>query len=231
MLEVGVKERVLYQGVYTVLNRADAPLAVDIEAVDWLERYKSRDETVSPEEWITFKETSFILQPGEIKEVSYDILIPMEMTGEQVAQVFFAFGPADQVGQESFKARIGAILYIGRFDEVSFDVIVDEVKLRQTKTIDGAYDVKANVTLTNNSSVHVRPSGTVRLKMDDVVVAELTMDKKKGIYDHMQDSVEAVGKGVQLEEGTYEVEVELDCGMYEQENTVQYNTTWIVENL
>ncbi len=210
--EISIEKGGIYEGSYIVSNSSGEELEISIEPVDWRKKYLKLDNNVEVREWLSFEEYSFILKPGEIREVFYEAKAIGKIKNEQVAQVFFAFSRKNQ--NKAFRTRLGVIFYLSVKGNEKLKAKIKRVKISVSKNDDKSKNIYASVEIRNKGNIHIRPHGIVRITKYGDEVERIVIKKGKGIYPKRSDKIGSGIKNVNLPSGVYRAEIEIDCSMY-----------------
>jgi hypothetical protein len=207
-------------GVYTVTNKSADPLVVNIQAVDWLERYLKQEGTLHPDEWLSFSEMSFTLDAAEVKKIPYTVTVPKDLKGEQAAQVYFEFNNPEAA--QSMRTRLGVIFYLAPHDALSLQASIEDFIFDVSKKEDAgdSYSVAFRVRVKNLGDVHIRPFGKIRMQREGHDIVILQINPERGIYAGREEVLSAFVKDVPLLPGEYDVIAEIECGMYGKNNLI-----------
>jgi len=223
MTEMSLKPGQVYEGLYKVENRGQEDVLVTIETVDWLHYYLGRPSTLQVDTWLHFEETEFTLGPGRIKDVAFKAHVPQGMKSEQTAQIFFAYRIPGQEG--GIRTRLGVIYYLGVKGKERIRAKIESVGYKFLEQSDGNYEGIFNIKVNNKGTIHIRPSGVIRLYRYGDEAACIPFKRKKGIYAAITDMITVREKNLQLKKGKYKYKIELDCSMYDIDKKIKKKGT------
>jgi hypothetical protein len=207
-------------GEYTVINKGEEPVIVTIEPVDWLKRYLKKKDTISPEEWLSFEETTYELGPAEVKKIPYTVTVPENMKSEEAAQVYFSF--MGKSGEQALRTRLGVIFYLAATNKVKIKADIEDFffEAKPTPEKENFYNVNFRVSIKNEGNVHIRPFGAVKIQQDKVDIVVLKINPERGIYAGDSDNIQAYVEEVPLAPGEYTVLAEIHCDMYGEQEII-----------
>ena len=105
-----IKPGETYDGSFFVTNEAEKAISVRVFAEDWTEMSKNK-RVRDFEGWLTLEEKQIIIESSKTKQVKYQILLPEDIAGEKLAQVYFQ--PSYNDGTKStIKTRTGVLVVV-----------------------------------------------------------------------------------------------------------------------
>jgi len=140
-------------GSFRVANGGEETVRVEVEIEDWL-KVRTGKSPIDVGAWFFIDEPAFDLEPKEIKNIGYQIIVPEDVEGELVAMVFFS---SIAIGEGSLKlgSRFGVSVYVGVEGTTVLDAEIKDIKYSNEKL---------TIFLSNTGNIHVRPNGTVYIR-------------------------------------------------------------------
>ncbi len=201
-MNAGEKE----SGFYTVQNKGDAKLKVNVEPVDWAYGVEGERE---PIDWLSVDPKEFVLKPGEEKKVRYRVKTNKSDTGEKRTQVFFVSQPLG--GESPLVSRLGTIVYVAIEGTEILEASIVGVKvdsLSSVPEVDKPDKLRFDVSILNLGNCHIVPEGRVVIKND----AGRSVDQIKitggwGLLPQETHGYQALKAGIYLKPGDYTADV------------------------
>ena len=161
--------------------------------------------------WITYEETSLVVQPGESKTLHFTVHFPKDAhPGSHIASVFLSDKPSDIQGSgSSIGFQIGSIINLRVAGE-----IVENTQIREfytTKTVYGSTPVGFTIRLENLGNVLSRPRGLIDVtNIFGKKVTSLTVnDNAAGVFPKATREFSVDWKPTDVQLGRYEAVVAL----------------------
>jgi hypothetical protein len=220
-------------GVYTVTNEGEEAVQVKVEIEDWL-KLKTGEEGLPLEEWLSVSPIEFTLEPGEVKQVTYDIHPPSDYTRELIAMVFFS---TTQRYENAFNitGRIGVSIYAVNEGAINLSCTIESLNIirRERYNSEGelaSAPIAFQVTFVNTGDVHVRPIGTITITSDDGTEYAVNVPKNFPIYQGQNGTYMIRWKKIDVAPGHYRGIVNLTYGyVYNINKTLQHEFSFTVK--
>lgn len=197
-------------GSFLVENDGEAPMDVHVEPEDW-SGGAGGDRGSVP--WLTVRQAQFTAKPGERLEVTYQIRVPEEASGELRAQVFFS-SQAAEAG--SPRARLGVIIYVAIEGTVQIAGEIAQVRAfyaPSTPEVTQPDRLEVVIGVRNRGNTHVVPTGhVVVLDAAGQAVARVPVQSGWGLLSGEEDSYRAIGYDIHLKPGAHRLEVTIVLG-------------------
>jgi len=214
-IEIVVSQGSETKGIYTVVNDADTPAHVKVEAEDW---FKTRLGKIGipVEQWLKIEYTEFDIEPKGTKQVEYVITPPQDQKGELAAMVFF--GTTSPKGGLSITSRFGVSIYAAIENTIRLDCSIKDFSVvRNVNSAEKETDLKSKglvfgIVVENNSNVHIRPTGNIEITGENGDKYDVKVERGFPVYPG-----KSLGYGIpwdkkDLTPGKYNANVILDCG-------------------
>jgi len=214
---------------YYVQNETENPLHVSVEPESWygsIYDYKG----LQAKDWIKAEPAEFDIKPKEIKKIAVKIKVPTNMSGELVAQIFFAslMPGSDNTAGAGIQSRVGAILYVAIKDTEKVKAKIESINVSET-IAKGNKEVAIKVTVANEGNIHILPeSGRVLVKSEESEqVVQLPLLTKQEILPKRNFTYTAIWNNPVVKEGKYTVFCEIKYGkMYGREKTAKLESSF-----
>ena len=199
-------------GVFTVENAGQTPVHVLVEPEDWSGGVSGPRQQV---DWLTVKPAALTLGPGRRSKVKYRIRVPRDASGELRVQVFFT---TEESGANQVKARsrLGTIIYVAIRGTEEVRAEIADMTWTYTASTPGIAKpdrFEVVTAIANHGNVHVVPEGWILLEDGDgQTLHRLTLESGWGLLPAEQETYRAVGSGVYLKPGHYQLEAHVIVG-------------------
>lgn len=199
-------------GFFVLENRGEEPLDVDVAGEDWSGGISG---TRGPVPWLTLKPTHLRLRAGKQSRVKYVVRIPKGSSGELRTQIFFSMEQSEPGGLP-MRSRLGTILYVTIEGTEHVDGAVTAVQGYYTAATPGVREpdrLEVVIKLHNRGNVHIVPEGEVIIRDDQSRVVEtLRLQSGWGLLPNEEDAYRAIGHGISLKPGRYQLEISVRIG-------------------
>ncbi len=199
------------EGVYSVYNTGDKPLAVEVYFKDHFKMDENKD--IFAKDWLSCEEMKFTLKAEEKKDIKFRARVPQEAFAEIMGMIYFC--AASSTGS-TIKMSYGVPVYIRIKDTAVTKAQLDSFKIEKVvetpKEIPHFY--RARLLLENKGNVHLRPKIKVRLLQDGEFVKTILFPFGKPVFpgnSHNYQTSWNVG------------EFEISPGIYKAESEVAFN--------
>jgi len=181
IFELNLKRGQVFQSKITIWNKSN--IAIPLEAVmtsftaaDELGRIQFEKGDIA--DWFKIEKPGFILKPGEVREVNFQISVPKNAKEKGYYQVIL-FKP--KLSSQYFKEgetrtipQIGVLFLIsvGEKGKANFEIVEFGIseksrikpleKLTRTVLVDGSY-IPFILRVKNNDIYHIKPSGSLKI--------------------------------------------------------------------
>lgn len=145
------------------------------------QQFLSPSDTSGLPNWISFDRPSFMLRPGESRQLPYTIAIPKDATpGGYYAVVFFSnVPPGTAATNVSVGARTGLLFFVTVNGQLNATLRLNDFALETPPQID-RLPASFRVLLQNIGNVHAVPEGTVTVRnMFGSTVARIPLNEMK----------------------------------------------------
>lgn len=97
------------KGSYMVRNETEEEVLVTPETKEWFVLPENKEQGFTIEKWLSVKSTSFVLKPGESKQVHFQVNVPKGAVGELMGMVSYLMEGEEKV----IKKRFSLAVYVG----------------------------------------------------------------------------------------------------------------------
>lgn len=195
------------QGSYFVYNVGKEPTHVTVGPRDWFVLKENKD--ISVDSWLKITPQELDLEPGERKEVKYEVAVPTKAIGELVAMISF-------VPQAEEESAINVVFSVSLYVMIEGTEIlkgeISKVDIRRWES-EGSSDLRLAVLVENRGNVHLRPKGKIVIeerKGKEIKEVELTYGWP--VYPGKNRAYFGDWKGASLKSGKYEATATVDYG-------------------
>ncbi|MCK4462835.1 MAG: hypothetical protein KAU58_00820 [Candidatus Omnitrophica bacterium] len=215
---------------YYVQNETDKPIHVVVEPENWFrDAYLYKDLAI--EDWIKLDTYEFDLEPKEIKKLKLTIKVPVDVTGELVAQIFFtsaAGGGKSKVG--AVRARLGAVLYVAIKGTEKIDAEIENIFVSKITT-QGKEALQIKVRVRNKGNVHLRPKGKVLIEdRKGEKIGEFTLLYGRAVLPRKHFDYHAFWEEPELKKGKYSVQATINYGkIFNVEKDAAFEKSFVVD--
>lgn len=142
-------------GYFTVVNNFKQETEVTVH----LENIARYGERIEIKEWLNVIPEEFLLKPGEVKEIKYEIKVATGIRGALTGRVFFAsINP--EPGSLRIGTRIGIPVYVIIEGTENLDGEIEKITIRKDSE-KGKEGIRFMIVVKNEGNVHFRPRGKV----------------------------------------------------------------------
>ncbi|GEM_PF-2981624 len=232
LLKPGEKSEVVFE----VANTWDYDVRVNTEAVNWTVRMVGQEGGREDDvyEWLDFGEyRTFVVPKNSLSKLTCDITAPKDFQGEQIAQVYFEYGPANPTGEEAEVAkvvgqRIGLLLCLGAKggEKLDANMKIEDVLVGVDEQ--GKDEVAVVYTVRNKGNIHLRPRGSVIIKQGEKIVKEESLGPIQGLFPGEARTYKTPVK-IKLPPGKYRAEARLKALSYNLEKKLENSKKFSVK--
>ncbi len=143
-----------YKNKFTIKNPDKTKAIVNIE---W------NDRTIDPltKDWLKLSTTTLEVGPEETVDLTYEINIPDNSSGEYNAWVSFTGKPVASLMGAAIALRVSIPIYVAVSGTEQYDYEISSVKITNSKKTEFKFKLK------NTGNVHIRPTGTLSITSID----------------------------------------------------------------
>jgi hypothetical protein len=195
------------QGSYFVYNVGKGPTHITVAPRDWF--VLKENKGINADSWLRITPQELDLEPGERKEVKYEVAVPTRAIGELVAMISF-------VPQAEEESMINVVFSVSLYVMIEGTEIlkgeVSKVDIRRWEK-EGSSDLRFGVLVKNKGNVHLRPKGKIVIeerKGKEIKEVELTYGWP--VYPGKNRAYFADWKGASLKSGKYKATATVDYG-------------------
>jgi len=210
------------QGSYFVYNVGKEPTHVTVAPRDWFVLKENRG--INADSWLKISPRELDLEPGERKEVKYEVAVPTRAIGELVAMISF-------VPRAEEESMINVVFSVSLYVMIEGTEIlkgeISKVDIRRWKK-EGSSDLRLAVLVENRGNVHLRPKGKIVIedrKGKEIKEVELTYGWP--VYPGKNRAYFGDWKGVSLKSGKYKATATIDYG--DPENILKKTVSFKVD--
>lgn len=143
------------QGSYFVYNVGKEPTHVTVAARDWFVLKENRG--INVDSWLNITPQELDLEPGERKEIKYEVVVPARAIGELVAMISF-------VPRAEEESMINVVFSVSLYVMIEGTEIlkgeISKVDIRKWER-EGSSELRFGVVVENRGNVHLRPKGKI----------------------------------------------------------------------
>ena len=220
--EIKASPRKETQGSYFVHNVGKEPTHVTVAPRDWFVLKENRG--ISVDSWLRITPQELDLEPGERKEVKYEVAVPTRAIGELVAMISF-------VPQAEEESMINVVFSVSLYVMIEGTEIlkgeISKVDIRRWEK-EGSSDLRFGVVVNNKGNVHLRPKGKIVIeerKGKEIKEVELTYGWP--VYPGKNRAYFGDWKGASLKSGKYKATATVDYG--DPENILKKTVSFEVD--
>ena len=217
-------------GVYSVVNESSESVRVVVQPEEW-PRSATPKNDLSVEKWLTVTPMEFDLAPQERKEVQFTINPPSGHGGELSAMIFFATTSPE--GMLNITTRNGVSLYAAFADTICLGCSITDIHVDkfEQKTDSGMVDrgVVFTIDVENKSNVHIRPTGSIVITVEDGSKHDLDIERGFPAYAGGKASYQVLWDKKDVTQGKCEALITLDYGkLYKLDKKIEKKVDFIV---
>jgi len=195
------------QGGYFVYNVGKEPTHVTVGPRDWFVLEENRG--IKVDSWLKIMPQELDLEPGERKEVKYEVAVPTGAIGELVAMISF-------VPQAEEESTINVVFSVSLYVMIEGTEIlrgeISKVDIRRWES-EGSSDLRLAVLVENRGNVHLRPKGKIVIEdMKGKEIKEVELTYGWPVYPGKNRGYFGDWKGARLESGKYRAIATVDYG-------------------
>jgi uncharacterized membrane protein len=179
---------------FIVTNEFNVPADIKVEAKNWFLLPDDQDVNISS--WVTVLDNDLRLQPGESKEVRYQVKLSSNASGVRTAMVSFIPQTEEDQG---LVLMISAAVFVtaAGTEKVNWDISDVKIEAAQDR-------IQVSGQVRNSGNVHLRPEGKVKIISKNKEVALLEFLEGRPVYPGKERSIVASSDGpVTLAPGKY----------------------------
>ncbi|MFC2061175.1 hypothetical protein ACFLUV_01540 [Elusimicrobiota bacterium] len=219
IVETTANSKKVKVGTFTVSNREDYPVTVELAYENWLKRRGFNNElsNIAPEEWIKVNPSQFEIKAQSSTKVNYLISIPEGLEGELVSMIFFV--PKSEIRTSQIQSRFGVCVYaaIEKTEKLKCKII--ETKIRRDAEND---NVNFVIKVKNTGNVHVRPEGAIVITQEENVVRKIKLHGGRPIFPGQTIVYSQDWNNTSLPLGTYTAQAVVKYGeIYGEERSLE----------
>jgi len=210
------------QGSYFVYNVGKEPTRVTVAPRDWF--VLEENKGIKIDSWLRITPQEVDLEPGEKREVKYEVAVPTRAIGELVAMVSF-------VPQAEEESAINVVFSVSLYVMIEGTEIlkgeISKVDIRRWEK-EGSSDLRLAVLVENRGNVHLRPKGKIVIedrKSKEIKEVELTYGWP--VYPGKNRAYFGDWKGASLKSGKYKAIATVDYG--DTENILKKTVSFEVD--
>ncbi len=210
------------QGSYFVYNVGKEPAHITVAPRDWF--VLKENKGISADSWLRIMPQELDLEPGERKEVKYEVAVPTEAVGELVAMISF-------VPQAEEESMINVVFSVSLYVMIEGTEIlkgeISKVDIRRGKE-EGSSDLRFGVLVENRGNVHLRPKGKIVIEdRKGKKIKEVELTYGWPVYPGKNRGYFADWKGASLKSGKYKAIATVDYG--DPENILKKTVSFKVD--
>ncbi|MCL2798822.1 MAG: hypothetical protein FWD54_00855 [Endomicrobia bacterium] len=196
-LELLVERNAVFKGEYSLTNRYDGSVDVEISFRNW--NIYSGNGDLDVKDWLKIPFSKIRLAKGETKKVPYEVHTDNSMKGSVSAMVSFSVKPPQSEGI-NVKMTLPLYLVIEGTHKVEFST---------EKIIISRYNNQTSVDIVvkNDGNVHIRPNGTLNIYSGKKLVYTVEIPEGLPVYAGTSRSVMKASIPNDLKKGKYTAEV------------------------
>ena len=209
------------KGSYAVVNDADTPIHVKVDAEDWL-KMRMGKTSIPVEQWLKIDPMEFDIGPKESTKVDYVITPPQGQEGELAAMVYF--GTTSKEGAFNITSRFGVSIYVAIENTIKLGCKIGNIMVARDKKIDFGIEVE------NSGNVHIRPTGNIEITGENGETYNIPVQRGFPVYAGKKFVYSIPWDKTDVAPGKYNVNVSLDCGsIYKIDKRIEKKTSFIVK--
>jgi len=210
------------QGSYFVYNVGKERTRVNVASHDWFVLRENKG--ISADSWLKITPQELDLEPGERKEIKYNVAVPTRALGELVAMISF-------VPQAEEESAINVVFSVSLYVMIEGTEIlkgeISKVDIRRWEK-DGSSDLRLAVLVENRGNVHLRPKGKVLIEeRKGKEIREVELNYGWPVYPGKNRAYFGDWKGASLKSGKYEATATVDYG--DPENILKKTVSFEVD--
>jgi hypothetical protein len=214
-----------------IYNRSDKPLKIAVSVQDWLYRenrtkkfLNAGESPYSCADWISFEESSFIIEPKKRKNFKFKLRTPNKAEGGHQAVIFFEGSPVKKETEHlelnssgvEVIGKIGAIIYQETLGETKTTGEITDIALFRQKGV-----IKAYVKFQNTGDNIIQAKGNI------VFINDKKETIARGDISLIKTLPAETAQGVAI----IEEFAELNKGNYDVLTTLEYDNKLIIKEL
>jgi len=215
-VEISVDRGIESSGICKVLNTGEKKMQVTVRTEDWLKL------GIDPDTWLTIEPKQFIVEPGSVSEVKYNVSAPLIASGEFMAMIFFSgVEENNSVGTE-----FGIPIYatIKGTEVINGEIIEINANYNEKDGLNGYINIK------NNGNVHIRPYTSINvINNEGNSIAYFGAQYGLPVQVSKERKYAFTKKDIKLIPGTYKIIAESEYGsLYKTEGKAKKEIEFIV---
>jgi P pilus assembly chaperone PapD len=211
--EVSLTPGKTFEGTYNVRNEYATPVKIKADFRDWFVLPENKNSKIS--DWLSISPTEFPLQPGESKDVSYTIHLPVTAQGVSVAMLSFI---PEFESEQGVTMMVSVSLYVTAAGTEKADWEIQDVKITKT-----ASEFTVSALVNDKGNVHIRPAGTVSVLSGNKTLFTLDFAEGRPVYPGTSRTIVASNNNsVSLEEGKYTAVADISGAGQEKKKTTDF---------
>lgn len=155
----------------TVINTTEEPHTYYMRAINFMPIGEEGEIVIMHEQdfglatWIVFPAESVTLQPGEMQDVEFQVIVPQNADpGGHYAAVFASTDPPDIEKGVGISPNVGTLLLVRVQGDITEDVRLLEFHTRNNQKYFNRPPVDFDYRIENRGTVHVKPVGIVNMR-------------------------------------------------------------------
>lgn len=195
------------QGSYFVYNVGKEPTHITVAPRDWFVLEENKGLKI--DSWLRITPQELDLEPGERKEVKYEVAVPAGAIGELVAMISF-------IPRAEEESTINVVFSVSLYVMIEGTEIlkgeISKVDIRRWER-EGSSDLRLAVLVENRGNVHLRPKGKIVVedrKGNEIKEIELTYGWP--VYPGREHAYFGDWQGARLKSGEYKAIATVDYG-------------------
>ncbi|MEF8799289.1 MAG: hypothetical protein V5A79_07735 [Candidatus Bipolaricaulota bacterium] len=203
----------------SIHNTGEEPIEVSVELMDWWRSPSGDLQVKQPDtldrscaDWVLYSPSSLSLQPGEREQVSVELSVPNDATGDHWALLLASEKPQPVEEEQPVTTRI-SISYAIKILQKDPTNRVKEAKITNIE-LNQSSPLKLTIAYENSGSAHLQTTGKVEIRdLQGETVKEIAIDKFPTLPGEKRDlTLEAEEDSEKLEPGDYYVIATMDFG-------------------
>lgn len=203
----------------SIHNTGEEPVEVSVELMDWWRTTSGDLQVKQPDtldrscaDWVRYSPSSLSLQPGEREQVSVEISVPNDATGDHWALLLASEKPQPVEEEQPVTTRI-SISYAIKILQKDPTNRVKEAKITNIE-LNQSSPLQLTIAYENSGSAHLQTTGKVEIRdLQGETVKEIAIDKFPTLPGEKRDLIlEAEEDSENLEPGDYYIIATMDFG-------------------